>query len=345
MSQPPGFPPRGGSSDGAGGDRPWDVGANDPWAPRPSPPRQDGEQNPWDFIRADGPGPSSGGPGGRDHDPAPTRSGPAGWPGDPHAGAQGSDVSWAQTPPTQQLPPQRSGSTVAFPAQGPGEPGSADAPGPDAPVPLGPPAKPRDPKRTALIVGASALVLALVVVGAVLFRNHQARLAEERAAEAARIAEEERVAELGRQESAAGSTAQGFLDALVAANAEQALTFAAAEPEGNNELLTNEVLTEANNRAAFTGVSVDTTTLTEESPGVWNTGTAQVRYSIGDQPQTVDLPLRKVDGVWKVDRVTAPVELGLNGPDRVVNGATVRPGAYNMFPGSYSVGSANPLIG
>lgn len=216
--------------------------------------------------------------------------------------------------------------------------------GPQAPgTPPG--KKPRNTRKTALIVGAAVLVLALLIVGAVLFRNHQQQVAAERAAEAARVAEQERQAEETRQEAAAGTNAQGFLDALSQSDAEKALGYAAAPPEGNNDLLSRDVLAEANKRAALTGGAVDQTILNEESPGVWNTGTAKVRYSIGDQPQTVDLPLRKVGDEWRIDKVSAPVDLGLNGPERLVNGVKVPPGTYNLFPGSYSVTSTNPLIG
>jgi hypothetical protein len=38
------------------------------------------------------------------------------------------------------------------------------------------------------------------------------------------------------------------------------------------------------------------------------------------------------------------VELGLIGPERIVNGVSVEPGDYNLFPGSYSVTSANQLV-
>ncbi|WP_432557447.1 hypothetical protein [Granulicoccus sp. GXG6511] len=196
-----------------------------------------------------------------------------------------------------------------------------------------------------MIVGAAVLALALIVVGAVLFRNHQQQVAAERAAEEARIAEEQRKAEETRQVAAAGSTAEGFLQALSESDAEKALAYAASPPEGNNDLLSRDVLFEANKRAAMTGAAVNETVLNEETPGVWNTGTAKVTYSIGEQPQTVDLPLRKVDNEWKIDQVSAPVKLGLNGPERLVNGVTVGPGAYNLFPGSYSVTSTNPLVG
>lgn len=210
---------------------------------------------------------------------------------------------------------------------------------------MAPEKEPRNTKKLAIIIGASVLALILIVVGAVLFRNHQTRVAEERAAEAARIAEEQRLAELDRQETAAETSVEGFMTALTESDAEKALTFAASTPEGNNDLLTREVLTEANRKAALTGVTVDDSTLTESTPGTWTEGTVKLRYSIGDQAQTVDLPVRKVGEEWKVDQVSAPVKLGLTGPERLVNGARVRPGAYNLFPGAYSVTSANPLVG
>lgn len=212
------------------------------------------------------------------------------------------------------------------------------SPGDPSQGPGGVPEPRTHPKKRALMVGAGILALVLVVVGALAFRDYRARVAEERALA-------ERAAELSRQEAAATDSARGYLEALAASEADGALSFAAAPPEGNNDLLTRDVLLEANKRAAIGGVTIDGVALAEESPGVWNTGTAQTRYTIGDQPQTVDLPLRKVGDAWKLDRVAAPVKLGLNGPDRLVNGVTAPPGMYNLFPGSYSVTSTNPLIG
>lgn len=191
-----------------------------------------------------------------------------------------------------------------------------------------------------LIVAAGLTALVLVVVGALLVRDHQSRAEEERAVAAAQQEAEARAAE----EATAASVARGYLDALAASDAERALTFAAAPPDGNNDLLNQDVLADANDRAPLTGVDIGEVTLTEVKPGVWATGTVQARYAIGDQPQAVDLPVRKVDDGWKLDRVTAPVELGAFEPDRLVNGLIARPGAYNLFPGSYSVTSTNPLI-
>lgn len=199
-------------------------------------------------------------------------------------------------------------------------------------------------RRTTMIAVAAAIALVLVVTGALLFRNYQNQVSAQRAAEEARIVAADRQAELTRQEGAAAGAVQGYLDALASSDAEKALTFAAAEPEGDNTLLSRDALMEANKRAALTGAEVNGTTLTEDSPGVWTSGTVQATYSIGDQAQTVDLPIRRVGEDWKLDRVSAPVKLGLEGPERLVNGVTVPPGAYNLFPGSYSVTSANPLI-
>lgn len=201
----------------------------------------------------------------------------------------------------------------------------------------GRPEKPPNGNKVRLIVGAVVLALVLLVVGGLLFNNYQARVAEERAAAAAR-------AELARQESAAKASAQGYLTALTESAADKALSYAVSAPEGDNELMSRDVLLEANKRAAISGVGVDEAKLTETAPGNWTEGTVKVRYTIGDQPQTVDLPLRRIGADWKLEAVTAPVSLGLTGPERLVNGVPVLPGDYNLFPGSYSITSTNPLV-
>ncbi|HHV22368.1 MAG TPA: hypothetical protein GXZ30_12685 [Propionibacterium sp.] len=255
--------------------------------------------------------PHGGGPGGPPHQP---------WPHQPQQQNPGFDLHSTQLYPTGQPPggQQFHGAGTPPPTKGP-----------------------RNTKKIVLIVIAALLALILAIVGILLFRNHQERVAEEEA----RVAAEQRKVEESRQATDAGATAEAFFEALAQSDADKALTFAAETPEGNNDLLTRDVLMEANKRAALTGVGVDETRLTEETPGVWNTGTATVSYSLGEDPQTIDLPLRRVGAEWKVDQVAAPVNLGLNGPDRLVNGVTVPPGAYNLFPGSYSVTSTNPLIG
>lgn len=228
------------------------------------------------------------------------------------------------------------------PALGPGSAQSSPA-APDQPGPGGDPPernKPATAQKVGLILGAAVLALAVLIGGGALFAKYQ----DERADLAAGQAEADHRAELTRQESAVQVAAQDFLTALTEADADKALSFAAAPPEGNNELLSRDVLLEANRRAAITVVSVEEPTLTESAPGTWTEGTVKVRYSLGDQPQVVDLPVRKVGTEWKIDGVAAPVELGLTGPERLVNGVTVAPDDYNLFPGSYSVTSANPLV-
>lgn len=254
-------------------------------------------------------------------------------PGDPHQGPGGQPQrptggrpSPGNAPPWGQAAPQGR----------PREPQPSGAPGPEkSPVPK---------KKLGLIIGASVLALILLIAGVVVAVTLQVRASEQRATEAAQKTETERRAELTRQESAAQAAAQGYLTALTESDPEKALSFAAARPEGDNELLSRDVLLEANNRAAISGVSVGQPALTESAPGSWTEGTVNVRYSLGDQPQTVDLPVRKVGTDWKMSQVSAPVELGLLGPERIVNGVNVEPGDYNLFPGSYSVTSANPLV-
>lgn len=370
MSQPPGYP-------GATPENPQDGRPNGPWGESPesqgpgsqsSAPGSQHSASGWSGPESQS---SAGGPSG----PPESQPSAGGWSWE-SAGSAGS-ANWSseatqafpssgqfpgqqggQGPhtsnqPTQQQPwtsgqqPNQPYPTQQQPAFGSQPPRGPETLGPGTgPMPVQPTGdKPaRNPKKLALIIGGAALALVLIVVGAVLIRNYQVQVAEERAAEAARVAEEQRQAEQVRQESAARTTVEEYFGAIAAADAEKALTYAAAEPEGNNDLLSRDVLLEANKRAAYGPATIDSVTLDEESPGVWNTGTVTTSYAIGDQNQNVEIPLRKVGTDWKLDAVAAPVQLGLNGPDRLVNGVTVRPGDYNMFPGSYSVTSPNPLV-
>lgn len=204
--------------------------------------------------------------------------------------------------------------------------------------PLNPTGKtPGKTRNSGLVIAAFVVALILLIGGLVVAVGYQMRAGQ------ARVAAEHQ-AQLAQQEAAAQAVAQDFLAALSEADADKALSFAAATPEGNNDLLTREVLVAANSRAALGQVTVGEPRLTATADGAWAEGTVKASYAIGDQPQTVDLPVRRVGADWKVSRVAAPVELGLTGPERVVNGVKVAPGDYNLFPGSYSVTSANPLI-
>ncbi|WP_425309390.1 hypothetical protein AADG42_11650 [Ammonicoccus fulvus] len=377
MSQPPGYP--GATPDNPHGGRPNDPwGSGDPQGPgsQPSAPGSQNSASGW-------PGPESQSSAGNQPPPAESQSSSGGWswesagsagsagsanwsgeatqafpPGGRFQGQQGPGGPGGPGPhtgnqPTQQQPwtprqqPNQPYPTQQQPAFGSQPPRSSESLGPGTgSTPVQPEGNrpERNPKKLALIIGAAALALVLIIVGAVLIRNYQTQVAEERAAEAARVAEEQRQAEQGRQETAARTTVEEYFGAIATADAEKALTYAAAEPEGNNDLLSRDVLLEANKRAAYGPATIDSVTLDEESPGVWNTGKVTTSYAIGDQPQNVEIPLRKVGADWKLDAVAAPVQLGLSGPDRLVNGVTVRPGDYNMFPGSYSVTSPNPLV-
>ena len=297
------------------------------------------------------------GPWGGPQGPGPQGPGPQGPPPGPPPGPQGPPPGGHGPGPQQGPGPQwRPDGTFGQPSQplsggagggGPwrGQPEQLQQP----PAPNQPqqPKQPTDPKRKKLLIGAGAAVLALIliIVGAVLWNDYQTKQEQARAEEAARVAAENRRQEQQKQATAASGAVQAFLQALADSDAEKALGYAKEKPTENTQLLTREVLAEANKRAAITVGPLEPAAVTEGAQGEWDTGTVQAKYRIGDKDQTVEFPVSRVGQDWKLDKPTAKVDLGLDGPERVVNGAKVPPGSYEMFPGTYSVTSANPLIG
>lgn len=222
--------------------------------------------------------------------------------------------------------------------------------GPQQPVQQPPrsaaPKQPGDPKRKRLLIGIGAAVVALILIigGVVFYNDYQTKQEQARAAEAARVAEENRRNEQKKQAQAASGAVQGYLQALADADADKALGYAKDKPTENIQLLTRDVLLEANKRAAIKVGQLEPAAVTENSQGVWATGKVPAKFALGDKEQTVEFPVTRVGDDWKLDRLSAKIDLGLNGPERLVNGVRVAPGSYEMFPGSYSVTSANPLI-
>ncbi|OYN98055.1 hypothetical protein CGZ95_12635 [Enemella evansiae] len=208
------------------------------------------------------------------------------------------------------------------------------------------PKQPADPKRKKILIGAGAAVLALILIigGVVLWNDYQTKQEQARAAEAARVAEENRRNEEKKQSEAATGAVQTFLQALADSDAEKALGYAKEKPTENAQLLTRDVLIEANKRAALKVGKLEPARVTENSQGEWDTGKVPATVTVGDKEQTVEFAVSRVGADWKLDKPTAKIDLGLDGPERLVNGAKVPPGSYEMFPGSYSVTSTNPLI-
>ncbi|WP_141211150.1 hypothetical protein [Enemella dayhoffiae] len=283
-------------------------------------------------------GPQGPGPQGPQGHPGPGGPGQQGWPGGPSAPPPDWRPDGAYGGPTQPIRPGQPRGPQ------PGGPGNQLRPG--LPGTAGP-GRPADPKRKKLLIGAIAAVAALILIigGIVFYNDYQTKQEQARAAEAARVAEENRRNEQQKQSEAAAGAVNDYLGALGSGDAEKALAKAAKKPEGNAQLLSKEVLQEANKRAPLTVVKVDPATVTENSQGSWDSGKVKAQYKIGDKQQDVEFDVSRSGEEWKLAKVTALVKLGLNGPERIVNGAKVPPGSYEVFPGSYAVTSANPLVG
>ncbi|OYO05562.1 hypothetical protein [Enemella evansiae] len=298
-------------------------------------------QGPWGGPQGPGPqGPPPQGP--PPQGPGPQGPGPQGPPGAYGPGPQqGANPQWRPDgtfgQPSQPLTGGAGGGW-----RGPQQP-------PEQMNPQQPPKQPKqptDPKRKKILIGAGAAVLALILIigGVVLWNDYQTKQEQARAAEAARVAEENRRNEEKKQSEAATGAVQTFLQALADSDAEKALGYAKEKPTENAQLLTRDVLIEANKRAALKVGKLEPARVTENSQGEWDTGKVPATVTVGDKEQTVEFAVSRVGADWKLDKPTAKIDLGLDGPERLVNGAKVPPGSYEMFPGSYSVTSTNPLI-
>lgn len=123
---------------------------------------------------------------------------------------------------------------------------------------------------------------------------------------------------------------QGYLDALAASDAEAAISFAKTPP-ADKTLLTNDVLTESNERAPITEISV---------PEVTDEYTARVSaaFKVGEQSVNQDFRVEQVGSEWKITEIVTDLELSrvrANSVPMLINGASVDSDALKVFPGSY----------
>ncbi len=135
-------------------------------------------------------------------------------------------------------------------------------------------------------------------------------------------------------DSTAAGAVRGYLKALAAGDADAALGFAAAQPE-DATLLISPVLRAAHADAPLTAIEVG---------GSASEATRQfvsARYNLGDQAIGTALEVvRQEDGVWRLPRVAATVDLSALRPREVpltINGEPVSSSRPALFPGHYTI--------
>lgn len=309
MSQPPngGYQPGAPGPQGPGHSGPASPGSGTPGPGGPSGyPGAPGQS----FPGPQGPGATGPGPQGPGGFSGP--QGPGGFPGPQGQRPQG--PGGPQGPNSGYLEPTGLASGPGGPTMGPGGPGQ--------------PKKKKNSNKIILgVLGGVVLIVIIAVIAVVVQVN--GRIAAERRAE-----EEKKNAE---RAAITDSTAavQGYLDALVAGDAEKALSYSRQKLEG--PLLTNEVYQQAAKQGTITEPYVaEPSYVTPDASGAYTKTNIQASYTIAGSPQNVYFSVINVDGQWKLDETTGTVSVS-SGPVKIF-GADVSqttqalPGVYEVSP-------------
>ena len=124
---------------------------------------------------------------------------------------------------------------------------------------------------------------------------------------------------------------QGYLQALAAGDAEEAVSYA-AEPPADDTLLTPEVFAQARRAAPISDIAV-------EPPGGVNPGSVNASYQLAGEHVDETFTVREVGGAWKIEKVAAEVDIGLARALKVpvvVNGVRVKSDTLYALPGAYT---------
>lgn len=285
---------------------PWQAGAQ----PYPTP--SQGQPQPGGGQPYPGPGQASGpadGPGAQ-----PFASQP--YPGQPYASQPGPGQPFGDQPGSGQAGPGQ-------PFVGQPNPGQPYSPPPGAPVP---PTSSSSNKNLLWILGgsiAAVLVIALIVVFVVI------RPGANRPGGGGTPGGGGEV-----KANSAQAAVQGFLEALAAGDAATAMGYAGSTPS-DTSLLTNEVLAASNATAPITEIKV-TAPSSKYMP-------TSATYMLGDVPVTAEFSTTEASGTWKLRNVTRDVSLsGMTGVALTLNGAAVTGTKLVVFPGAYTLATANP---
>ncbi|MFT4219618.1 MAG: hypothetical protein QM611_03765 [Microbacterium sp.] len=270
--------------------------------------------------------------------PVPPPTPPAGAPQEPFA--QQPPAAQQPYPPQQPPAPQQPYGQQPYPQQAPyaapptgyaGQQPAPDYPG-HAPQGAQPPAERKGLSKGALIgiIGGGAALVAIIVVVAVALTSLLSGGGQPAANPGG--GEGEPVA------TTPDAVVTGYLEALAASDAEQALSYVESPP-ADLTFLTDEVLQASNARAPITGISVTAPTNAEFSVEV------QATYSIGDEQVSTTFNVSDYDddGTWSMSAGTSDIQLGsrVEGLEVTLNGVALTGLDVTVFPGSYEVATTS----
>lgn len=202
---------------------------------------------------------------------------------------------------------------------------------PMAPYATQPPTKPR---RTGLVILLSVLGLCLLlVVGGLLLRPQNTTTSGTGSSPGSGASGGGSVTP--PVTASASDAVRGYLEALAAADAETALSYAANRPD-DSALLTDEVLAASNAIAPITDIEVEPTTASGAAE-------VQAHYSIGTS-DVIDTRFELVETAsgWRLEKVASEVTVDEFPAFGTINGAAVPSAdAFTLFPGSYQLGTSD----
>ncbi|HET9873001.1 MAG TPA: hypothetical protein VFP89_10475 [Propionibacteriaceae bacterium] len=132
---------------------------------------------------------------------------------------------------------------------------------------------------------------------------------------------------------------RGYLEALAAGQADEALEFGKDQPE-DRTLLTDAVLQKSLARAPITHIVVPEV----KDP---NADTVPATYDIGGVPVTESFSISRAGDGWQLAKTFAELDLA-HAHDKTlpmkVNGAAIRKDVIRVFPGSYEFTTGSPNV-
>ena len=169
------------------------------------------------------------------------------------------------------------------------------------------------PRIGARVVAVAVALLALVAAGVWWYTATQASL----------------------REKAIIGAVEGFYGALAEADAPRAVGHLAGSVPPD-ELLTSEVLAASQQAAPIAGVRVGVVTTAEP----YDTATAAVAYTQGDEEVTTEVALAREGGAWRIDDALTP--LTLSGTEGfTVNDVVTTQTSHQVLPGTYTAAPAS----
>ncbi|MBA8792804.1 hypothetical protein FHX74_000398 [Friedmanniella endophytica] len=295
-----------------GGQNPNGPGADGPRGDQPG------------FGRPSGPG-FGGGPGGPNpaNGPQPGYGGGAPWTPQPQQPGPQGPGGYGPTGPTGPTGPQ---------TWNPTGPQGYGGPQPPSPYPGGPGQPPKGGGRTKLVLmiagGALVLLLIAVIGGVALFGKKNTPVADPDPTTTTAPAAEDQ----------AGAV-KGFLGALAAGNAKQALAYAANTPS-DTTFLTDEVLKASQQAAPITDIQV--------APVSSNYSTSvDASYKVGNSLVTGSFRVEKFGSTWKLENVANDVKLyssSYEGLPLLVSGVKVTGDTIYLFPGTYAISTGSKYV-